>query len=243
MSKQYLTITQAMNKIGTSGTGTNFITKAQCISMGGSNIDTSKLTNYNNTDYVVDDDIVKAAVSNYYSYTLTDLTVTFQLYNPPSGVEIVQYPRENVYAILHVWNGTSWRNSNTPVLCSNVTTGNGTITYNFSNIRVGSFTNDTNISIVMVTLYCDTNYFVTNNGTAVSLGSLYYSNAVSVSGDSQGIDDTFRNTGSLNRGDYGEPEGIAWVQVTNITDMMRVLPSRTHTSDTCTITCTYYPNV
>lgn len=59
MSKNYLTQSQALTKISLSGGGSSFCTKAWLVSNG--NFDTSKLTNYENNDFVVDDDIVKKA--------------------------------------------------------------------------------------------------------------------------------------------------------------------------------------
>lgn len=57
MSKSFLKISEAYNKLGLSGGGTSWIRKSELIATG--KCDTSLLTKYGNNDYVVDDDIVK----------------------------------------------------------------------------------------------------------------------------------------------------------------------------------------
>ena len=59
MSKQFLTIVQAYTKLGLSGGGAGWITKAQLVATG--KCDTAKLENYKDNQWVVDDDIVKKA--------------------------------------------------------------------------------------------------------------------------------------------------------------------------------------
>lgn len=57
MSTKYLTQAQALSKIDSSGGNTDFVKKSYLVSNG--NFDTTKLTNYGNNDFVIDDDIVK----------------------------------------------------------------------------------------------------------------------------------------------------------------------------------------
>lgn len=57
MSKSFLKVSEAYNKLGLSGGGTNWIRKSELIATG--KCDTTKLEKYGNNDFVVDDDIVK----------------------------------------------------------------------------------------------------------------------------------------------------------------------------------------
>lgn len=65
MSKKYLTVTQAMNKIGASGSGSNFITKSQLVDLGGSYFESDPIQSYNNQDFIIDDDIIAAPQTRY----------------------------------------------------------------------------------------------------------------------------------------------------------------------------------
>lgn len=58
MSKSFLKVSEAYNKLGLSGGGTNWIRKSELIATG--KCDTTKLEKYGNNDFVVDDDIVKS---------------------------------------------------------------------------------------------------------------------------------------------------------------------------------------
>ena len=70
MSKDYLTQTQALQKAGNTGSVSNqFSTKKWLVSEGV--FDTSKLTKYQDNDFVVDDDIIES----YYTYKIQFLQI------------------------------------------------------------------------------------------------------------------------------------------------------------------------
>lgn len=239
MSKQYLTITQAMNKIGASGAGTNFITKAQCISMGGSKINTSKLTGYANADYVVDDDIVAAQVATSFTYTLGNITVDLSLYNPPSYIQMSAYPPTvNAYLYIKYSDGTSSVGNS---VVASLTTSTNQLTYTVSNVSVSVYTSKT-ISYMYLVLISATDNFISLYNRIVPYGYCMHNDTISISGQISNVtDSTWANQSPLIRGDYGEdPVAVDWIIPFSIKGAYRSLPSQSHTSDSgCTITCTY----
>lgn len=243
MSKQYLTITQAMNKIGASGTGTNFITKAQCISMGGNKINTSKLTGYDNADYVVDDDIVAAQVATSFTYTLGNITVDLSLYNPPSNLQMNTYPPTvDAYLYIIYSNGTS--SVGNSVTASLTTNSTNQLTYTVSNVSINVYTSRT-ISYMYLVLISATDSFMLLDNRTIPYGYCMHNDTISISGQISNItDNTWANQSPLIRGDYGEdPVAVDWIIPFSIKGAYRSLPSQSHTSDPgCTIVCTYITN-
>ena len=244
MSKQYLTITQAMNKIGASGTGTNFITKAQCISMGGSKINTSKLTGYANADYVVDDDIVAAQVATSFTYTLSDITVNLSLYNPPPYLQMSDYAPYTVNAHLFIEysNGTSSVGGS--VGASLATRNAAQVSYTISSVSIKVDVGKT-ISYMYLVLTSPTDAFISLDNRVVPYGYCMHNDTISISGQISNItDSTWASQSPLIRGDYGEdPAAVDWIIPFSIKGAYRSLPSQSHTSDSgCTIVCTYITN-
>lgn len=241
MSKQYLTITQAMNKIGASGTGTNFITKAQCISMGGSKINTSKLTGYDNADYVVDDDIVAAQVATSFTYTLSNITVNLSLYNPPSNLQMNTYaPTVNAHLYIRYSDGTS--SVGDSVTASTTTTNQ--LTYTISQVAVNIYTAKT-ISYMYLVLTSATDAFISLDSRIVPYEYCMHNDTISISGQISNVtDNTWASQSPYIRGDYGEdPVTVDWIIPFSIKGAYRSLPSQSHTFDSgCTITCTYITN-
>ena len=69
MGKNFLTLSEVKNKIGANLSGNSFVQKSQLLT---TNLcDETKLTKYNNQDYVIDDDIIKKVETITYEYTLT----------------------------------------------------------------------------------------------------------------------------------------------------------------------------
>lgn len=66
MSKSFLKVSEAYNKLGLSGGGTNWIRKSELIATG--KCDTTKLEKYGNNDFVIDDDIVLSELEILLSY-------------------------------------------------------------------------------------------------------------------------------------------------------------------------------
>lgn len=75
MGKQFLTLSEVQNKIGSNFSGNTFATKQQIISTG--KCDLTKLTDYGHNDFVIDDDIIEG--DYYLVKSLTDKT---KLENP-----------------------------------------------------------------------------------------------------------------------------------------------------------------
>ena len=87
MSKEYLTQKEALTKVGKTGTGVNYTTRQWLISNG--NFDTTRLTDYQIGQFVVDDDIIKKTVATRYTVTFSEINIKINLNYAPSDISVI----------------------------------------------------------------------------------------------------------------------------------------------------------
>lgn len=217
MSTEYLTRSEALSKVGqsTSTSNSNWFCTKQWLSTNG-NFDSSKLSSYENNEFVVDDDIVKGSTEPDTRYTLTfnSLDVKFTIdYADFTGKSYsINFQPNTIIAHFHAWlpNEEYWQNVKIPVSYTLSQSNSYESNVHFDQFQVKF---DEQPSQVYIVFYQTDVFPLSGRGVSLDAQDQVSRNLY---GTYNPPSTEYIYSYFLNRGDYGEEPGSRWVNMTDL---------------------------